>query len=186
MPTSQERQALLFLALIAGLGAGARAADQSRLARQLAAAEPQATGPGAVTGPDEALARQQRAVDSARAAVAARRAARPARASGGGRPPRTGTGGVAAPTPAAPIDVDVATAGELERLPRIGPALAARIVATRDSLGGFGSLEALRHVRGIGPSTAALLEPLVTFSGRHRPSRGAQPRPWPTPRSPDR
>ncbi|MEO7455484.1 MAG: helix-hairpin-helix domain-containing protein, partial [Gemmatimonadaceae bacterium] len=40
------------------------------------------------------------------------------------------------------IDVDRASAQEIEALPRIGPALAKRIVANRDSHGPFRSLEA--------------------------------------------
>jgi DNA uptake protein ComE-like DNA-binding protein len=64
------------------------------------------------------------------------------------------------------MDVDVASAAQLEALPRVGPALAARIVAARDSGGPFGSLEALGRVRGIGPAMLRQLGPLVTFSGR--------------------
>jgi competence protein ComEA len=64
------------------------------------------------------------------------------------------------------IDVDAASLTELTRLPRVGPALARRIVAQRDSCGPFGSIEALGKVRGIGPATLELLAPLVTFSGR--------------------
>jgi competence protein ComEA len=67
-----------------------------------------------------------------------------------------------------PVDLDVATVPEIEALPRIGPALARRIVGNRDSLGAFGSLEALRRVKGIGPATVRLLAPLVTFSGQAR------------------
>lgn len=66
------------------------------------------------------------------------------------------------------IDVDIATAEELEQLPRVGPALAERIVADRDSLGQFGSLEELGRVRGIGPAMLKLLAPVTTFSGRVR------------------
>lgn len=71
---------------------------------------------------------------------------------------------------AAPLDLDRATAAEIERLPRIGPVLAARIVADRDSLGPFGSLEGLMRVRGIGPATARVLASYVTFSLSPRPS----------------
>ena len=59
----------------------------------------------------------------------------------------------------------------LERLPRIGPALAARIVADRRINGEFGSLEALQRVRGIGPKLAELLRAHVTFSGAPRHPR---------------
>ena len=68
--------------------------------------------------------------------------------------------------PANPVDLDVAPAAEIERLPRIGPALAARIVASRESLGPFKSLEGLGRVRGVGPAMLRQLGPLVTFSGR--------------------
>jgi competence ComEA-like helix-hairpin-helix protein len=62
------------------------------------------------------------------------------------------------------IDVDRAPVEELARLPRIGPALAARIVAHRDEHGPFGSLEALDRVPGIGPSLIAALRPYASFS----------------------
>jgi len=69
-----------------------------------------------------------------------------------------------------PVDLDRADSAALERLPRIGPALASRIVADRRSNGDFGSLEALQRVRGIGPKLAQLLQAHVTFSGTPRPS----------------
>ena len=67
------------------------------------------------------------------------------------------------------VDMDVATAAEIERLPRIGPTLARRIVANRDSLGPFGDLEGLKRVRGVGPALARILAPHVTFSLPPRP-----------------
>ena len=78
------------------------------------------------------------------------------------------------PLPGAPVDLDVATAAEIETLPRIGPALAFRIVTNRDSLGPFGSLAGLRRVKGMGPASLDRLAPLVTFGGRAAP-RGASP-----------
>ena len=68
--------------------------------------------------------------------------------------------------PGKPVDLDLATAPEIEMLPRIGPALARRIVANRDSLGPFGSLAALKRVKGMGPASLDRLAPLVTFGGR--------------------
>ncbi len=59
-----------------------------------------------------------------------------------------------APRPAS-IDVDAASAEELERLPGIGPALAARIVAERVARGPFGGPDGLLRVPGIGPKTLA-------------------------------
>jgi competence protein ComEA len=64
------------------------------------------------------------------------------------------------------IDLDMASAIELSRLPRIGPRLAARIVADREKLGPFGSLEELDRVPGIGESVLEAVAPFAHFSGR--------------------
>jgi competence protein ComEA len=64
-----------------------------------------------------------------------------------------------------PVDLDRAMDHEIEALPWVGPALARRIVANRDSFGPFGSLEALGRVKGIGAATRKRLAALVTFSG---------------------
>lgn len=88
-----------------------------------------------------------------------------------GRAGRRGGKGrkTASPAPAGPVDLDTATEDAIETLPRVGPALARRIVANRDSLGPFRSLDGLRRVKGIGPATITLLGPLVTFSRQTRP-----------------
>lgn len=64
------------------------------------------------------------------------------------------------PAPA-PLDLNRATAEELETLPGIGAAKAAAILAAREAQGGFSSLEELEAVRGIGPALMAKLRPLV-------------------------
>jgi competence protein ComEA len=74
-----------------------------------------------------------------------------------------------------PIDLDVASAKEIERLPYIGEALAIRITSDRDSCGSFGSLDGLKRVYGIGDGMARRLAPLVTFSGPSRPMGAAWP-----------
>lgn len=61
-----------------------------------------------------------------------------------------------------PLDLNRATAAELERLPGIGPALAARIVAYRDSIGRFRTVDDLDRVRGIGPVLLERLRPHVS------------------------
>lgn len=73
---------------------------------------------------------------------------------------------IAAPaggTKGGPVALNTATPTELERLPGIGPALAARIIAWRDSAGGFRDLNDLAKVRGIGPATLARLKPLLAL-----------------------
>lgn len=168
MPTAAERNALLFLASIALIGAGVRSVESARLARALRdpIGQPSAEGSAAGQGTlgDRALAAQISAVDSARAARSAKATRSPNSSSRGQRPKPTNRNGTLA-MPAAPLMVNVnsASAKELERLPRVGPALAARIVAWREEHGPFHSIDDLRHVRGIGPSTSSLLAPVVTF-----------------------
>jgi competence ComEA-like helix-hairpin-helix protein len=72
----------------------------------------------------------------------------------------------------APLDLNRATAAQLVMLPGIGEVKAAAILAVRDSRGGFQSLDELEAVRGIGPSLASKLRPLVTISVKGR--RGAK------------
>lgn len=63
------------------------------------------------------------------------------------------------------LDLNTATAAELERLPRIGPKLAARIVAFRSEHGPFRRVSDLMRVDGIGEKTYARLQPAL-FIGR--------------------
>lgn len=77
--------------------------------------------------------------------------------------------GEQAPTPAQGsdaaaglIDVNRASATELEQLPGVGPVLAARIVADREENGPFGSVDDLERVSGIGPSVLATLRDQAT------------------------
>jgi competence protein ComEA len=65
---------------------------------------------------------------------------------------------------AAPINVNTATAAELEKLPGVGPAMALRIVEYRQKNNGFKKLEDLMQVKGIGEKTFLKLKPLVTIT----------------------
>ncbi|MDX2194142.1 MAG: helix-hairpin-helix domain-containing protein [Gemmatimonadales bacterium] len=67
--------------------------------------------------------------------------------------------------PGEQVDVDRADAQELERLPRVGPALARRIVAWRAEHGAFGGVARLDSVPGVGPGLLAELAPWLAFSG---------------------
>ena len=64
--------------------------------------------------------------------------------------------------PSAPIDVNVATAAELEALPGVGPATAAAIVTERERNGPFVGVDDLDRVSGIGPAKLDALRGLVT------------------------
>jgi len=61
-----------------------------------------------------------------------------------------------------PLDLNTATAADLERLPGIGPELARRIVAYREAHGPFAAVEDLLQVEGIGPVTLERIRDLVT------------------------
>lgn len=51
------------------------------------------------------------------------------------------------------LNINRASAKELEKLPGIGPVLASRIIDYRKSIGNFQSIDDLRKVQGIGAST---------------------------------
>lgn len=63
--------------------------------------------------------------------------------------------------PDAPLNLNTATADQLDDLPGVGPVLAERIVDYRTRHGGFRSIEQLQDVSGIGARRYADLKPLV-------------------------
>ena len=73
------------------------------------------------------------------------------------------------------IDADRATAADLARLPRVGMALAKRMVAWREAHGPFGGLAGLDQVPGVGPGLLAALGEHLSFSGGVAPGSGAAP-----------
>lgn len=78
------------------------------------------------------------------------------------QPARTLTPAGSAQKGSTPVNINTATAEELQSLPRIGPAMAQRIIAWRETHGGFRSVDELDAVPGIGPSMLENLRPLVT------------------------
>jgi competence protein ComEA len=151
VPTKGEKQALWFLAIVMLSGSAVR------LCR---------SGAPPVTSADAAALDAQLArVDSVRA----RGHMRPPKR-GSSKPDRTEQQRDSSATvEPVLVDLDRASEVEIEALPGIGPALAHRIVAFRDSAGSFGQIEALCEVSGIGPAMAKRLRPLVTFTGPRRP-----------------
>ena len=61
-----------------------------------------------------------------------------------------------------PLNLNRATAEELAELPGIGAELAGRIVACREERGGFGSVEEIMEVPGIGEGKFVALEGRIT------------------------
>lgn len=144
MPTPGERKALLFFSVVLVLGSSTRA---YRTLHSTSRAD---------SGARYALEVQIKAADSARRA--------------GLRKPKREKKQKTPPKPSGPVDLDVATEKEIEGLRHIGPALARRIVADRDSFGPFGSMDGFLRVKGVGPSMVAKLDSSVTFSLVPRPN----------------
>ncbi len=67
--------------------------------------------------------------------------------------------------PKGKVNVNTATAEQLQNLPRVGPAVAQRIIEFRDKNGRFKAPEELILVRGIGEKTFEVLEPYVSVTG---------------------
>lgn len=80
-----------------------------------------------------------------------------------GRPPSAPPSTPLATEPAA-LDLNRASATDLEELPGVGPVLAGRIVEWREQHDGFTSVGQLRDVSGIGEKTFQALAPLVVVS----------------------
>jgi competence protein ComEA len=78
-------------------------------------------------------------------------------------PPAAGAGpaGARGGAPAGPVDLNRATAAELDALPGVGPTTAQAIIEHRATRGPFTSVEQLADVRGIGPAKLDHLRPLV-------------------------
>ncbi|MBV8480957.1 MAG: ComEA family DNA-binding protein [Actinobacteria bacterium] len=75
--------------------------------------------------------------------------------------PARGAAAGGAPSPTAPLDLNTASAEQLDALPGVGPATAQKIVDYRQQHGPFHTVDELEGVPGIGPSKLAQLKGLV-------------------------
>ena len=64
------------------------------------------------------------------------------------------------------VNVNTASAEELQLLPGVGESRARAIVSLRKSRGGFRSVDELVEVKGIGPTLLERLRPFVVLSGK--------------------
>ena len=75
------------------------------------------------------------------------------------------SGGEAVPEMVSLIDLNTASASELEALPNVGPSTAQSIIEYRDMYGPFASIEEIMNVTGIGPATSERIRDLIAVSG---------------------
>jgi len=161
MSLRPDHKALMFLGAVAVLGAGVRVVRASN---------------ASAAGPQPELERQVQAADSS---ARAGRSARGGRSGGRGRGSR---GRNAAPLDSAAaqagsgsmdrrgyvngkLDLDVASAAQIDALPGVSATMARRIVLDRALRGPFVTRDGLRRVTGVGPAFLSKIDSLVTFSG---------------------
>ncbi|RPJ75351.1 MAG: helix-hairpin-helix domain-containing protein [Acidobacteria bacterium] len=77
---------------------------------------------------------------------------------------------------AAPVNLNTATAEQLDGLPGVGQAMAARILEYRQKNGGFKKIEELMNIKGIGEKNFLKLKPLVTVTPAKTTPAGDQAR----------
>jgi len=179
MGMRSDHKALLFLGVVAVLGAGVRVV--------------RAANSRGATDVQPALERQSQAADSAARAGRGRgeRTSRAGKGTGakqdvtGRRSTRTSRDSISAEERAAraraagglldhpgyvggKLDLDVATAAQIDSLPGVGPTMAKRIVMDRMKRGPFVTRDAFRRVPGVGPAFLGKIDSLVVFSGTVR------------------
>jgi competence protein ComEA len=81
----------------------------------------------------------------------------------------------AAPPDRPAVNLNTATADQLEDLPGIGRATAQRILEYRQKIGGFKKIEELMNVRGIGEKSFLRLKPLIVVTPPRTEKTSGQP-----------
>ncbi len=69
------------------------------------------------------------------------------------------------------ININTASQAELDKLPRVGPKVAQRIIDYRKEFGPFKRIEDLMKVKGIGEKTFAKLKDMVTIGPEATPTK---------------
>ena len=74
------------------------------------------------------------------------------------------------------VNVNRASAVELQLLPGVGPARARAIIEARESRGDFRSLDDLTGIEGIGPASLRALRPHIVLEGETTARRRVAPK----------
>jgi competence protein ComEA len=67
--------------------------------------------------------------------------------------------------PSGPVNLNTATAAQLDALPGVAKSTAQRIVEYRQKNGSFKKIEELMNVKGVGEKSFLKLKPLITVGG---------------------
>ena len=71
-----------------------------------------------------------------------------------------------APAVTTPVNLNTATAADLQALPGVGAATARLIIEHREKNGGFKKIEELMNIKGIGEKSFLKLKPMVTVASQ--------------------
>ena len=77
---------------------------------------------------------------------------------------QSGSAKTAASSSGAPLNLNTATAAQLEDLPGVGASTAKRILEYRQKNGPFKKIEELMNIQGIGEKSFLKLKPLITVA----------------------
>jgi DNA uptake protein ComE-like DNA-binding protein len=156
MPIRSDQKALMFLGAVGVLGAGVRVV--------------RAAGKDSIPAVQPALERQASVADSA--ASAQRRGSGKKKARGGrgkSEPSQSRTKSPGSPDRPGYVrgrlDLDVATAAQIDSLPGVSATMARRIAVDRARRGPFTNSAGLQRVSGVGKRFLQQIDSLVTFSG---------------------
>ncbi len=137
----------------ASVNLAARAMDGSQLYVKTVKEQPQ----GGVSEEDAALTAPGTGSARKLGALAARHSA----ASGAGKRASTGKPAKLKDPAEGKVNINTASAADLQRIPNIGPAMAEKVIAYRQENHGFQSIEDLMQVSGIGAKKFAKMAPYV-------------------------
>jgi competence protein ComEA len=183
MSLRSDHKALMFIGVVGVLGAGVRVlrassgdaapAEQPALEHQAQVADSSAAaqrgrqgargargGRGGVPGRGGRGSRMSSGAGSRDTTLAVASDSSSRRAPQSRRGPRDGPGYVAGK-----LDLDVATAAQIDSLPGVTPLMARRISSDRVRRGPFLSFNGLQRVSGVGKQFLRQIDSLVTFSG---------------------
>jgi len=147
--TTQERAVILFLAVTLVLGSVIGIVRDRKLEKNLIPAR---------------VAEEAEKFDSVSKAInAASLSAMASTDSSSGMLLKAGSGKTLQREDTGRININTATAQELEQLPGVGPALAARIVAHREQVGDFRDPRTITDVKGIGEKLYAAMADKITI-----------------------